>query len=131
MFRDWLLLALRIASPILLYAFLVTLFFRLRQSSHRAPTAVILRLLDVPDTSWVLVSDATLGRNRRNTIVIQDEFVSARHARLSYRNDGWWLEDLHSTNGTRLNDKPLTMPTPVYPGDVVTIGTHHYQFEQG
>jgi pSer/pThr/pTyr-binding forkhead associated (FHA) protein len=36
-------------------------------------------------------------------VVVADETVSRRHAQLTFRDGGWVLQDLDSTNGTRLN----------------------------
>jgi pSer/pThr/pTyr-binding forkhead associated (FHA) protein len=41
---------------------------------------------------------------------------------LHLRDGQWWLEDLDSRNGTRLNDAPITQPAPVVPGDVIGVG---------
>jgi pSer/pThr/pTyr-binding forkhead associated (FHA) protein len=57
-----------------------------------------------------------------NTVVIEDSFASTEHARLSQRTGRWWLEDLGSTNGTRLNGEPLTAPAIVTTGDEIGIG---------
>ena len=41
---------------------------------------------------------------------------------LAWRDGQWWLEDLGSRNGTVLNDAPLSDPTVISAGDVLTIG---------
>ncbi len=50
--------------------------------------------------------------------------VSRQHARLLRRNEGWTIEDLHSTNGTFVNDQPVSpsYPTPLNDGDTVRCG---------
>ena len=50
--------------------------------------------------------------------------VSRHHARLLHRPEGWLLEDLHSTNGTFLNDVPVLpgQPVRVRSGDVIRCG---------
>jgi pSer/pThr/pTyr-binding forkhead associated (FHA) protein len=47
--------------------------------------------------------------------------VSRRHARLLYSPEGWLLDDLHSTNGTFLNNQRLVpeQPARVYTGDII------------
>jgi hypothetical protein len=63
-----------------------------------------------------------LGRAPTNTVVLSEPFASNEHARL-YRRDGrWWLEDLGSRNGTRLNGERLRARTIVVTGDVLGIG---------
>ena len=50
--------------------------------------------------------------------------VSRQHARLIYKADAWLIEDLHSTNGTFVNEKPVppSQPTPLNNGDNVRCG---------
>ncbi|PWG59606.1 FHA domain-containing protein FhaB/FipA [Bifidobacterium catulorum] len=52
----------------------------------------------------------TLGRAASNSVVLDDEFVSSHHARLFQdpSNGRWAIEDLGSTNGTVVDNKPLT-----------------------
>jgi pSer/pThr/pTyr-binding forkhead associated (FHA) protein len=40
------------------------------------------------------------------------------------------LEDLGSTNGTYLNDEPLTGPRPLHEGDQIRIGDCEFTFLQ-
>ena len=63
-----------------------------------------------------------IGRSPGADIVIGDDFVSARHARVTPAGDGAVVEDLGSTNGTLLNGRPLTAPTSLRPGDAIDIG---------
>jgi pSer/pThr/pTyr-binding forkhead associated (FHA) protein len=48
--------------------------------------------------------------------------VSAEHARLRRRNGRWFVEDLNSTNGTLLNQRPVEREQPVEYGDMLSIG---------
>ena len=64
-----------------------------------------------------------IGRSPGADIVIGDDFVSAKHARVSPGADGAILEDLGSTNGTILNGERVTKPTALRPGDSIDIGT--------
>jgi pSer/pThr/pTyr-binding forkhead associated (FHA) protein len=75
-----------------------------------------------PDTIFTIGAQTSIGRSARNTIVLDEAYVSAEHALLARRDNRWWLEDLGSRNGTLLNDLPLAEPTIVSSGDVVTIG---------
>lgn len=74
------------------------------------------------DTSFPLLPVTSIGRHSSNTIVLNDGFISSRHAVLAQRETGWWLEDLGSRNGTLLNGLPLTDGAVVSAGDVITVG---------
>lgn len=65
----------------------------------------------------------TIGRDGDCDLVLADLTVSRRHARLERDGTGWLLEDLDSTNGTRLNGWRVSSPVPVRPGDQVSFGT--------
>ena len=126
--RDWILLVLRVLSPLVLYTFLGTIIYRVRKTG--VPVSARLVAAENPAQVWRLSSETTIGRDAANTIAIDDAFASARHARLVWRDGGWWLEDTGSTNGTRLNNTRLSAPTPLHPGDIIVVGTQHYRFEQ-
>ena len=75
-------------------------------------------------------SQLTIGRGRQNDIALaHDDFVSARHARLEPRQDGVWVQDLGSTNGTYLNGARLEGPRRVTPGDIVRVGETDLRYE--
>ena len=67
-------------------------------------------------------SQITIGRAEDSTLVISDDYASARHARLVPRNGQWFVEDLGSTNGTYLDRSKVTAPTPVPLGVPIRIG---------
>ena len=64
-------------------------------------------------------SEVILGRDPVCDITLEDKSVSAQHAKLSFHHGQWWLEDLESTNGTRLNLDKLTTATVVTSGDEI------------
>jgi FHA domain len=64
----------------------------------------------------------TIGRAEDSTLVITDDYASARHARLVPRSGQWFVEDLGSTNGTYLDRTKVTGPTPVPLGVPIRIG---------
>lgn len=65
-----------------------------------------------------------IGRNNDNQIVIDNMSVSGYHAEIVAEGDGFHVRDLKSKNGTFVNQKMLTSPCSLNPGDVVTIGKH-------
>ena len=70
---------------------------------------------------WVLDSDILLGRGTSCNIVIPDRQVSRHHARISILKGKYFLEDLHSKNGTHINGKQIQQGTYLNDGDVVQI----------
>jgi len=64
----------------------------------------------------------TLGRSQESTIVLDDDYVSSRHARIYPRDGQWLVEDMGSTNGTYLERQKVTAPTPVKIGVPIRIG---------
>lgn len=80
-------------------------------------------------TEFILDVTNTLGRVPPNTVVIPDPAISARHARLSYHQGRWWLEDLGSANGTYLNGVLVEKPTPVADGDEIELAQVKFRLE--
>jgi hypothetical protein len=67
-------------------------------------------------------SPITIGRAEDSTLVVTDDYASARHARLVPRSGQWYVEDLGSTNGTYMNDQRIQGIIPLPPGVGVQIG---------
>lgn len=64
-----------------------------------------------------------LGRAADSTLLLDDDYASARHAQLVQHDATTWIiSDLQSTNGTYVNGKLVTEPVKVTVGDVVRIG---------
>jgi pSer/pThr/pTyr-binding forkhead associated (FHA) protein len=64
----------------------------------------------------------TIGRADDSTLVLTDDYVSTRHARLVPRGEQWMLEDLGSTNGTYLGRARVTDPVTVPLGAQIRVG---------
>ena len=132
---DTLILVIRLLLTALLYLFLGAVFvvlWRDLRTTTEAPVAIQerkARLIALASceglekgSTLALQPFTTLGRGPANTIVVPDTFASAEHALISWRGGQWWLEDLDSRNGTRLNDVSVTAPTVLSAGDLVSIG---------
>ncbi|OLT40600.1 hypothetical protein BJF85_05410 [Saccharomonospora sp. CUA-673] len=63
-----------------------------------------------------------IGRADDSTLVLDDDYASTRHARISLRGDEWYVEDLGSTNGTYLDRAKVTAPLRVPLGVPIRIG---------
>ncbi len=152
---EWILLALRLLAVVVLYAFLAVIIYVIwrdlrsaamikPQSSETPPLTDEsvtplgrLRVVSSGDTplqpgdAFDLRTHVTLGRAPDNHIVLPDTYTSAYHARLDRRDGEWWLTDLDSRNGTRLNEVPITKPVPLADGDVIGVGQVELRLETG
>lgn len=63
-----------------------------------------------------------IGRASSCQIRLTDTYISQLHAKISERNGSWVVEDLGSTNGTYLNQRKVTVPTEISPGDRIRVG---------
>ena len=63
-----------------------------------------------------------IGRANDSTLVLEDDYASTRHARISLQDDMWVVEDLGSTNGTYLGQRKLDGPVPMELGVPLRIG---------
>ena len=76
------------------------------------------------DATASLVLDGrrvTAGRGSGCDLVVRDTTVSREHAAFVLRGDVWWVLDLGSTNGTRVNGLRAA-EHPVVPGDRIELG---------
>lgn len=69
-----------------------------------------------------LTGRLVLGRGASADVVIDDEYSSERHAAFELVGDVVWVEDLGSTNGTRIGETRLTERTVVRSGTEVMVG---------
>ena len=152
---DEVLLILKIAFLVLLYLFIWRIVrtasrdLRLPQESfilapsgqagvqpqRRGPVSGRLVVVKSPDLDegqdfQLDSAQLTIGRGGQNDIPIgTDEFASARHARFEPRQDGVWVQDLGSTNGTYLNGARLEHPRRLTQGDIVRVGETDLRYE--
>jgi pSer/pThr/pTyr-binding forkhead associated (FHA) protein len=125
-------LVLRILLAIVLYGFLVlalyTLWRDIKQQgvllASRQPTPITLTTeLEIPAVSRNYSrAEIILGREPSCDFPLNDQTVSTHHARLSYHQNQWWLEDMASTNGTFLNGEAVTSPVVITHGDKLRLG---------
>ena len=144
---DETLLALKVAFLVLLYLFVWVVVRTATRNVTAAPQesiilsaaeAAALRAAAGPPTSRLVVSSSPalrrgapvevsgvlrVGRGPECDLSLDgDSTVSARHATLSRRADGLWVEDDGSTNGTFVNGAQVTSARLLQRGDVVRVG---------
>ncbi|MCL2624858.1 MAG: SpoIIE family protein phosphatase, partial [Planctomycetaceae bacterium] len=77
---------------------------------------------ETQDETFPLLFETTvLGRHPYCEVIIDHGAVSREHARISRNNNRYYVEDLHSRNGTFLNGKPVERKQPLFNGDVIRV----------
>jgi pSer/pThr/pTyr-binding forkhead associated (FHA) protein len=126
-------LVLRFALAIALYAFLGWAFFTLLQelrqqgnklSAQKKPSITIFFSIDKKRESqrYFTQIEIMIGRDTHCDLSVMDEALSAHHARITHHHGQWWLEDLNSRNGTFLNREKLSTPAVIITGDQFKCG---------
>lgn len=72
-----------------------------------------------------------IGRLPSNDIVFDDPTVSRVHAKISYENSDFWIEDLGSVNHTYLNGKKIKSRTKLSDSDIITISFYAINLLEG
>jgi pSer/pThr/pTyr-binding forkhead associated (FHA) protein len=125
-------LILRILLAVTLYLFLgLSLYILWRDMKEQRE---ILAIQKEPSISLVVqegdtnktyqykTNEIIIGRDPSCECTLNSEKVSANHARLSFHDNHWWIEDLKSTNGSFLNNERILVPTVVMVGDLLRFG---------
>jgi predicted component of type VI protein secretion system len=73
-------------------------------------------------------TELTIGRKGENDLSIEDPSVSGRHAKIVKIQSVFFVEDLHSTNGTLVNNKPIDRHQ-LQDTDVIMIGNYRLLFQ--
>ena len=75
--------------------------------------------------NYFVKSDIPILIGRSNEAIIKisyDNFCSRRHALLYWENKICFIKDLHSTNGTFINNKRISQQTELHDGDIIGLG---------
>ena len=72
----------------------------------------------------------TIGRSSESGLQILDDYTSTHHARLLLWGDEWVIQDLDSTNGTFLDGKRVTAPTPIPVNTPVKVGQTSFELRR-
>lgn len=102
-------------------------------STHKLSTNKIFELIDSTinkESENTLYKDEILiGRDPNIDIVIDKLNISWHHSKITTNNEHHYIEDLKSTNGTLVNNKPIDKKIEIYEGDRVTLGIYNYIFK--
>jgi hypothetical protein len=101
------------------------------QRLSKVPTAGTMFIV-FQGTRIPIVSRITLGRDADNTIELKDVLASRHHAVIQKVKDEFFVEDLHSTNGTFVNARPVPPGKymRLHQADVILIGRTELSLEQ-
>jgi len=83
-----------------------------------------LEVIEGPDiglTFSLKDAEVFIGRHGQCELVLHDPEISRRHLKIAPGENGWWLDDLGSTNGSFVNGQRITHQTAA-PGDRIQIG---------
>ena len=125
-------LGLRLLLVIALYAFfgwalwLLWRDLRRKAKSPDTPDIPAISLLmdgSTPEKALHFTTATVLiGRDPACECSLEDITISSKHARLYYDLSQWWVEDMHSTNGTFLNQELVSSPMVLTNGDFLRCG---------
>ena len=73
---------------------------------------------------------ARIGRDEHCEIVLPFQSVSGEHALLQFKEGGYVLEDLGSTNGTKINGLTPMVAATLYDGDEIALGDARLRFAE-
>ncbi|MGL5858999.1 MAG: FHA domain-containing protein FhaB/FipA [Angustibacter sp.] len=94
------------------------------RGNRRTPTHLLVTGGPLEGARVTLSQQSVLiGRSPEATLVLSDDYVSGRHARIYPEGDAWYVEDLGSTNGTYAGKQRLTHPVKLKVGSTLRIGT--------
>ena len=95
-----------------------------------AGAKIVIRNGGFDGMEYPLTAEETLiGRNPTTDVTLLDENISREHALILFdpETDVYTIEDLQSTNGTKVNGKGIRSHT-LQPGDEIQIGHTKLQF---
>jgi pSer/pThr/pTyr-binding forkhead associated (FHA) protein len=78
---------------------------------------------------YSFADEARLGRTADNDVVVKDQAASRSHARVFEQDGRYYVEDLGSANGTRLNSASVKQAKELKDGDSIIIGDTVFRFE--
>ena len=84
---------------------------------------------DSSNRAFTFEDDIVIGRGSTPDFAILDPTISRRHASVERRGAIYFVSDLGSGNGTRVNDVRIEAPTPLSDGDRIQLGDVQIRFK--
>jgi len=98
---------------------------RPKQAKPRRGTPTAVAIVEGANKGEVVSLDNApllIGRGNDAAILLDDDYVSTRHARIGASGDQWYVEDLGSTNGTYVGNSRISQATAISLGTQIRIG---------
>lgn len=73
--------------------------------------------------------ETSIGRSNSCDVVISYDTVSRFQAVIARRNDSWYIHDLRSKSGIKVNGRKIEKKQTIKDGDVLTFGNMRFRFE--
>lgn len=89
---------------------------------------VVYRSPDGLETEFILEDVNAIGRHPKNNIRLNDREISKEHAVIERVNGRFSLRDLHSSNGTYVNNRRVN-ESPLKDGDEIQLGSMRLSFQ--
>lgn len=100
------------------------------KAKAKPPDRMMVTSGDGNQRTFDIEEELIIGRADKCNVVIDDQYSSQVHARVFRRDDSVFIEDMGSTNGTTLNRRKVSGPTPVTRGDKGRIGKTELEFKR-
>lgn len=96
-----------------------------------SPAWLLIEELGMPEKRYEIKEMVTsIGKSSDNEIVLNDTAVSRHHARIKLEGKKYFIYDLVSTNGTRVNGRKITKKW-IKEGDIIEMGHTRMAFKTG
>ncbi len=97
-----------------------------------SPPSILPGIVAGPSRRFDLAQgNVTIGRDEGSTILLAHPQVSRCHAVVTRDGGATTIVDLHSSNGTFVNDAPVTEPHPLQSGDMIRISDYVFVYHDG
>jgi hypothetical protein len=135
--------ALIIIIYIFIYKIVQLIYTDIRMLSGRESSAALmphLKLMTplqikggqaVAEIYPLLRSETLIGRSKNCLISLPDPFVSSEHVRIDKKGEKFYIEDMHSANGTVLNGAKVDKRIELKDGDRISLGHIDLVFSEG
>lgn len=122
-FADIAVVGFRILLAVYALFIVYQCFGSMRRQKRQESPLVMLYNKTIREKIPVLCWENSIGRSKGSDIVIEDPTVSRNHCVLLRRRDGWFVSDIGSKSGTKVNSRPVHSRHRLSLDDEIQIGS--------